>query len=616
MANDQANQFKQLLAQLFAAVNRGEPGVLEKIHELLKQVPGEPNLLHLAGLAILNQGNAPLAIDYLLKSLARSAAQPEVSNNLANIYAAQGELEAAETYYRRALDLEPELQDAWKNLGLLLAKTRPNEGLASLQKAVALNPQDVSALTALGNSYKDFEDFDKAKECYWIALTVRPQYVNAIHNLGLCYKMVDQLPSAIACYEQALALEPDSAEIHYNYANALFEAGLPDQAEAQYLRSIAKSPDFLLAHETLSEFYWQSGETDKVELSYQQAVKSTPQDLNLRLSYINLLIAIGRDEKAQEQLDQTLRIGTTAALLHAKGRLAANRLAYDDALLALTSSLGRAFDLNVAQDMVRLQITQGRYDLAQRLLIRILAFAPDNQLSWALQSLCWRLSGDERYQWLNDYQVYIRAFTLPVPVGYSTLSEFLVELEAVLLSMHQMRVAPSKQTLNMGTQTPGRLFHKADPVIASYKTSVCTVVHEYLSMLPRNDAHPFLKRLPATISDSFQISGSWSVKLSPQGFHANHVHPEGWVSSACYISVPEGMSKVADGDANAGCIKFGESALQLGDREVVERIIRPEAGQLVLFPSFTWHGTYPFVGNSSAYRLTAPFDVVPVLPEL
>jgi hypothetical protein len=63
---------------------------------------------------------------------------------------------------------------------------------------------------------------------------------------------------------------------------------------------------------------------------------------------------------------------------------------------------------------------------------------------------------------------------------------------------------------------------------------------------------------------------------------------------------------------NAGCIKFGESALMLGDREVVERVIRPEAGQLVLFPSYTWHGTYAFEGGPTDFRLTAPFDVVPI----
>ncbi|HEX7465481.1 MAG TPA: putative 2OG-Fe(II) oxygenase, partial [Usitatibacter sp.] len=35
----------------------------------------------------------------------------------------------------------------------------------------------------------------------------------------------------------------------------------------------------------------------------------------------------------------------------------------------------------------------------------------------------------------------------------------------------------------------------------------------------------------------FAISGAWSVRLRSGGFHTAHVHPEGWISSACYIAL-------------------------------------------------------------------------------
>ena len=37
--------------------------------------------------------------------------------------------------------------------------------------------------------------------------------------------------------------------------------------------------------------------------------------------------------------------------------------------------------------------------------------------------------------------------------------------------------------------------------------------------------------------------------------------------------------------------------------------VEPEAGQLVLFPSWMWHGTRPF--RSTGSRLTIAFDLVP-----
>jgi Putative 2OG-Fe(II) oxygenase len=47
----------------------------------------------------------------------------------------------------------------------------------------------------------------------------------------------------------------------------------------------------------------------------------------------------------------------------------------------------------------------------------------------------------------------------------------------------------------------------------------------------------------------------------------------------------------------------------LGERDKPEHNVMPIVGQLVLFPSYYWHGTVPFV--SSDNRITIAFDVVP-----
>ena len=608
MAGINPEQFQQLLGQLFAAINNHEPAVLDKINALLEKMPEEPNLLHLAGLASADQNQLGAATDYFLRSLSRQSEQPEVHNNLANVYAKQSNDLLAEQNYRRALQLNPNFQDARKNLGLLLISVSPEAAVLELDRAVAQNSKDMGALTGLGDAHKALENFELSTEYYQRALEINPDHVTARHNLALCYKLNEQLALATYSYKLALKLAPKNAEIHYNYANALFESGEYEQAEAEYLKSIEQNPGFVLAHETLYEFYWQAGRHEELERSYQKAIAQSPSDISLRLSYINSLSAIGRDETAQHQLDQALSIETTAALLHAQGRLAANQLDYRRAQIAFTKALGQAFDLRTAQDLVRVHITQANYDLAQAVLDRLFSFAPLNQLTWALQGLCWRLLGDERYQWLIDYENHIGVFTLPVPVGYSSLADFLAELESVLLGMHKTQVAPSQQTLKSGTQTPGRLLQKRNPVIANYKASLAQVVESYLQRFSPDENHPFLQRLTTAMSGQFTFSGSWSVKLKPQGFHVNHVHPEGWISSASYIALPDTMSDQA---SQSGCIKFGESALMLGEREVVERVIHPAAGQLVLFPSYTWHGTYAFEGDTSDFRLTAPFDVVP-----
>ena len=100
-------------------------------------------------------------------------------------------------------------------------------------------------------------------------------------------------------------------------------------------------------------------------------------------------------------------------------------------------------------------------------------------------------------------------------------------------------------------------------------------------------------------------TGCWSVRLRPNGFHTDHVHPRGWLSSACYIQVP----KAVKSGGREGWIKFGEPGTPTGAPLSPERYIEPVAGRLVLFPSYMWHGTAPFSGDD--HRMTVAFDVVP-----
>ena len=100
-------------------------------------------------------------------------------------------------------------------------------------------------------------------------------------------------------------------------------------------------------------------------------------------------------------------------------------------------------------------------------------------------------------------------------------------------------------------------------------------------------------------------SGSWSCRLHSGGFHDNHVHHKGWISSAYYVALPD-----ATRESEQGWLKFGESNIALGERDRPERLVQPVVGKLVLFPSYYWHGTVPFASNDP--RMTVAFDVVPV----
>jgi hypothetical protein len=160
---------------------------------------------------------------------------------------------------------------------------------------------------------------------------------------------------------------------------------------------------------------------------------------------------------------------------------------------------------------------------------------------------------------------------------------------------------PLRQSLRNGTQTSGNLLGRNIDVLNQTRAAIITALATYLDALPKNDRHPFLARR----SEAIRFAGSWSVLLKDGGKHVNHFHQEGWISSAYYISLP---TKSAS-DPTAGCLQFGQPSDEYGVTLAPRKVIEPVAGELVLFPSYIWHGTAPFHGRDS--RLTIAFDAVP-----
>jgi hypothetical protein len=135
------------------------------------------------------------------------------------------------------------------------------------------------------------------------------------------------------------------------------------------------------------------------------------------------------------------------------------------------------------------------------------------------------------------------------------------------------------------------------------RQAIVGAVESYVMQLPEADPrHPLLSQRR---DRRVRFSGSWSVRLRGGGRHANHVHPQGWISSALYISLPPRASSEPE---DAGWFMLGAPPDDLGLDLPPWRKIEPKAANLALFPSWMWHGTLPFAEGE---RLTVAFDVRP-----
>jgi hypothetical protein len=191
---------------------------------------------------------------------------------------------------------------------------------------------------------------------------------------------------------------------------------------------------------------------------------------------------------------------------------------------------------------------------------------------------------------------------LDVPDGWPDLDAYLSDLVNDVRRLHTLRAHPIGNSLREGSQV--ELTPRQSPFasIRAFPQAIDGPIRRYMEAIGYG-ADPMRRRN----TNHYRISGMWSVRLRPHGFHVNHYHPQGWISSACYLHLPPAVQN----RGGEGWLKFGEPAFPTSPVLGPEYFIKPEPGLLALFPSYMWHGTVPFSGTADDSRLTVAFDVVP-----
>ena len=609
MSPQSAKQLQQTLGQGLQCLQKGDLARANKhFLQVLERSPTEPNALHMMGVVARKQHQLDDAENYFRQSLKSEQRQPQVLNNLANLIRSMGRVDEAIGLYQKAVRMEPRFADGWFNLGLAhQGRAEHPAAIDAFKKAQAINPRDPRFSNSLGISCKELDRLEEAIEAYDQALASTPEHFRSLHNKGVALRLKQEPIAAIACYQKALRVGSDVPELRFNLACALHDAGRIEETEQELRKAIDLRPDYLDAHETLNKMYWETDNSDKFCESYVAAIERSPQSAELRAEYAHMLEMADRFDEAEEILKQGIReCGEHADLLHGLAKATGRRGESETSLSYFASAIRADPDKQpVRIDVSRYLIQLGNYNLALQHLDEAERLNPWDQEMWAYRGLCWRFLGDERDAWLNDYDRFVQVRYLEAPEGYDDLEHFLTALRRVLIGMHDTVTHPIDQSLKGGTQTAGRLIHQPIKEIQDYRKALEKQINDYLAGLPKDPSHPFLGRF----SGEYRFSGSWSIRLKSEGFHVNHVHPEGWLSGPTYIEVPRVIRE--DDDTRAGWVKFGETGLSLGpERERIGKAVRPEEGLCAFFPSYTWHGTYPFL--SEEYRMTAPMDCLPL----
>ncbi len=570
-----------------------------------------PDAHHILALCHAKAGNVEQAENAFLRALELASQHPMILVNYAVMLRQAGRLEHAIEVLQRATDAAPGFAKAWNELGLTaLHAGDQQQARLALERAVQLQPDSAQAWHALGNAAHATGDLDAAEDAFTKTIALEPGHPTASINLGAVLRLSGRPSEAITCLERIRKRGDASPELADALVGVLLDDGKLDQAVQLARQVVQEHPDFVAGRVTLANLLWEYGpaaatEDDPFDL-FRDALKRQPDHHEMRAAYIQFLLSARSSEEALGQIQQ-LRTRADDPMLAWFQANALERLGRTDQSGALYATLRANWGGRLPgflNSHARHLLTAGKWDAAAEAASQATLLEPANQEAWANLATAWRLLDDPREHWLCDYERLVSLVEIEVPSGFENLAAFLDALTANLDQRHKARRAPIQQSLRGGSQTPGRLFGGPDPLLAAAKTALVRSVERWLASLPTDASHPFLMRKTRSV----RIGGSWSVKLWSSGNHVNHIHPEGWISSAFYVALPPSMG-TASASSEAGYIQFGQppSELQLGLPP--RRVIRPEPGKLALFPSYLWHGTVPFEDEQP--RLTVAFDMTP-----
>jgi adenylate cyclase len=193
------------------------------------------------------------------------------------------------------------------------------------EEAIALDPEFAAAYYALaishmmdmwlGSSKSPEESPDKAIELTQKAISLDPKDPRHYGLIGFLYAMKRDYDKAIAEGEKAVALDPGGADAHAWLGQSLNFAGKPKEAIPLFEKAIRLNPFgptwyFL----NFGNCYQTMGQYQKAITQYKKALRLAPNNILAHLSLAGAYSLLGRDEEAQAEAEEVLRINRKFSL--------------------------------------------------------------------------------------------------------------------------------------------------------------------------------------------------------------------------------------------------------------------------------------------------------------
>ena len=157
----------------------------------------------------------------------------------------------------------------------LFQQGKSEEAVASLEKALRVDPKHYKAHNNMALASIDLGEFELAEIHYRESLAIEPQ-PTIYNDLGYVLERQGMADDAMDAYQEALKLDPESPQAHYNLATHLARKQEYSIAE-EHLRAALKTQPDVKVYTGLGAVLWQQGKADEAISNLQTAIKEDPK---------------------------------------------------------------------------------------------------------------------------------------------------------------------------------------------------------------------------------------------------------------------------------------------------------------------------------------------------
>lgn len=209
----------------------------------------------------------------------------------------------------RALDINPQLLQAWANKGVTLgALGRYEEEITCMDNALKINSNHVELWLNKGAALVGLNKHEEGIKCYEHALAINPHYDKVWSNKGAALEELGRAQEALACYNRALKINPRSDSVWYNKGNALKNLGRYEEALTCFDHALDVNPYMQQAWFRKSNVLNALGRHQEVVNCCNRNIKLNPFLEEVWSNKGNALYELGRYNEALVSLNRSIEI--------------------------------------------------------------------------------------------------------------------------------------------------------------------------------------------------------------------------------------------------------------------------------------------------------------------